>query len=43
MKINSPKNYFDLITLLKWKLMVATPQVQNIENLGLSKGIKNLL
>jgi hypothetical protein len=40
---HSPKCHLDRITLPQWKLMVARPQVQGIENLGLTKGIKDFL
>jgi len=43
MGVNSPKNCFDLITFPQWQFMVGRHQIQGTENLGLSKGIKDLL
>jgi len=43
MRIDSPKCCFDLATFPQWQLMVAKFQVQCIENLNLTKGIKDLL
>jgi hypothetical protein len=43
MGINSPKCCFDLITLLQWQRVVTKPLVQGIKNLGLTKGIKDLI
>jgi hypothetical protein len=40
---DSPKCYLDLISLPQWQLVVARIQVQGTENLGLTKGIKDLL
>jgi hypothetical protein len=42
MKINPLESCFDLVTLPQWQLMVARLQVQNVENLGLPKGIEDL-
>ncbi len=43
MGINSPKCCLNLVIFLQWQLMVVGPQVQGFENLGLFKGIKDLL
>jgi hypothetical protein len=43
MKINFPKCCFDLVPLLQWQLMVAKPQIQGVENLCLTHGIKDFL
>jgi hypothetical protein len=43
MKIDSQKCRLDLVTFPQWQLMAAKLQVQGTKNLGLTKGIKNLL